>query len=184
MSDYGELIGAGAVRFKRLLPGPIERVWGYLTEAEKRGRWLAGGETELRVGGNVDLHFHNAGLSSLPDTPPPEKYADLPEKMSFCGKVTRCDPPRLLSYTWIGGDENKDEDSEVTYELEERGDEVLLTLTHRRITTREMMSSVCGGWHTHLDILIDVLQEREPQPFWSRHTAIEAEYETRLPRTG
>ena len=184
MNDHGELIGADAVRFKRLLPGPIERVWRYLTEPEKRAKWLAGGDTELRVGGQVELHFHNAGLSSLPDIPPPEKYRDMPEKVSFSGKVTRCDPPRLLAHTWVGGDENEEGESEVTYELEERGDDVLLTLTHRRITTREMMSGICGGWHTHLDIMIDVLNAREPQPFWFRHTALEAEYETRLPQAG
>ena len=111
-------------------------------------------------------------------------HRDMPEKVSFSGKVTRCDPPRLLAHTWVGGDENEEGESEVTYELEERGGDVLLTLTHRRITTREMMSGICGGWHTHLDIMIDVLNAREPQPFWLRHTALEAEYEPRLPRAG
>ena len=35
-------------------------------------------------------------------------------------------------------------------------------------------------WHTHLDMLIDLLNGREPQPFWKTHTAWEAEYDTRL----
>lgn len=177
MSEYGELIAPDAVRFQRRLPGPIERVFSYLTESEKRAKWLAGGDTELAEGGHVDLHFHNASLSRLPDIPPPEKYKDMPEKVSFTGVVTRCDPPRLLSHTWVAGDE----ESEVTYELEVEGDDVLLTLTHRRIVTRDMMESVCGGWHTHLEILDDVLNEREPQPFWKRHTELEAEYDARLP---
>ncbi len=182
MHDYGELIAPDAVRFERMLPGPIGRVWRYLTVGEKRAKWLAGGETELRLGGHVDLRFHNAGLSSLPDIPPPEKYRDMPERVSFEGKVTACDPPRLLSYTWIGGDESE-EDSEVTYELEEQDGGVMLTLTHRRITTREMLSSVCGGWHTHLGILIDVLHGREPPPFWQTHTALESEYDARLDKS-
>jgi hypothetical protein len=29
MSDYGTLLGTDTVRFERLLPGPIERVWAY-----------------------------------------------------------------------------------------------------------------------------------------------------------
>ena len=39
---------------------------------------------------------------------------------------------------------------------------------------------VCGGWHTHLDILVDVLEGREPKAFWKTHTALEAEYGKRL----
>jgi uncharacterized protein YndB with AHSA1/START domain len=27
MNDYGVIVGPGTVRFERLLPGPIERVW-------------------------------------------------------------------------------------------------------------------------------------------------------------
>ena len=177
MSEYGELISPDTVRFERQLPGPIERVWAYLTDAEKRARWLAGGDTEQRVGGKVALHFHNANLSSRPDDAPPEKYRDLPQKMSFSGTVTRCEPPRLLAYTWAGEDE--DEASEVTFELSERGDEVLLLLTHRRIAKRDVLGGI-AGWHTHLDILADVLAGKEPQPFWNRHTVHEDDYSARL----
>jgi uncharacterized protein YndB with AHSA1/START domain len=176
MNDYGEVIAPDAMRFERLLPGPIERVWSYLVESEKRARWLCGGETVLEVGGNVDLHFHNAGLSSKPDIPPPEKHKDMPERLSFSGTVTACDPPRLLSHTW----DFEGEHSEVTYELSEEGDKVKLVLTHRRIDKREDMLSIFGGWHTHLEILADVMGGKEPQPFWKRHTKWEAEYEKRL----
>lgn len=178
MSDYGEFIPPDAVRFVRLLPGPIDRVWRFLTDGEKRARWLAGGDTELHVGGRVALDFHNKRLSSLPDIPPPEKYRDLPEKMSFSGEVTRVEAPRLLAHTWVGDDEN----SEVTYELEEDGENVRLTLTHRRISDRNTLESICGGWHTHLAILVDVLAGNKPQPFWTVHTALEADYAQRLPR--
>jgi uncharacterized protein YndB with AHSA1/START domain len=176
MSDYGEVIAPDAMRFERLLPGPIERVWSYLVESEKRGRWLCGGDTELEVGGRVDMHFHNAGLSDKPDIPPPEKYRDMPEKVSYSGTVTACDPPRLLSHTW----DFEGESSEVTYELSDEGGQVRLVLTHRRIGSREEMLGVFGGWHTHLEILEDVMAGREPQPFWTRHTKFEADYEKRL----
>jgi uncharacterized protein YndB with AHSA1/START domain len=43
MSEYGIVTEAGAVRFERLLPGPIEHVWAYLTQSDKRGTWLAAG---------------------------------------------------------------------------------------------------------------------------------------------
>ena len=113
MSRYGERLDESTVRFERMLPGPIERVWEYLTDGEKRARWFCGGETEPQVGGKVQMNFHNASLSSKPDIDPPEKYGDMPEKMSFGGTVTRYEPPHALAHTW----DFKDEHSEVCFEL-------------------------------------------------------------------
>ncbi len=42
------------------------------------------------------------------------------------------------------------------------------------------MVSVAGGWHAHLGILLDNLNDREPRPFWSTHTKAAAEYEKRI----
>ena len=53
MNEYGELLDESAVKFERLLPGPIERVWSYLTEGDKRARWLCGGDVEAAVDGHV-----------------------------------------------------------------------------------------------------------------------------------
>jgi hypothetical protein len=74
----------------------------------------------------------------------------------------------------------EDEHSEVCFELEEDGEQVRLVLTHRRLSSYDEIISVSGGWHTHLDILEDVLNGREPQAFWKTHTPIEAEYERRF----
>ena len=176
MTDYGELLDSKTVRFERLLPGPIERVWGYLVESEKRAQWLCGGETDSKVGGNIDMHFHNASLSSAEDIARPEKYKDMPEKVSFSGTVTRYEPPRALSHTWeFDGDA-----SEVCYELEEVGDKVKLVLTHRRLLSSDIVLSVSGGWHTHLGILVDVLEHRQLRPFWKTQAELEAEYTRRL----
>lgn len=177
MNEYGELIDTDTVRFNRRFPGPIEKVWSFLTESDKRARWLCSGDTELRVGGSVAMTFENAKLSSKPDIDPPEKYKDMPDCVSFEGTVTRCEPPRLLSHTW--GFEG--ELSEVCYELTPDGNDVLLVLTHRRLASRDELMSVTGGWHTHLDILRDIMAGTEPQAFWARHTVLEAEYEARLP---
>ena len=57
------LIKPSTIRFERLLPGPLERVWAYLTESKKRATWLAGGEFDLRVGGRIELIFDNDSLS-------------------------------------------------------------------------------------------------------------------------
>ncbi len=176
MNDYGELLDESTVRFERLLPGPIERVWRYLTESDKRAQWLCGGDVENAVGGHVDMHFHNVSLSTDEDIARPEKYSDMPEKMSFAGKVTRCDPPNLLEHTWEFGDEN----SLVCYELSEQGDKVRLVLTHRRLESPQTVLDVSGGWHTHLNILVDVLENRKLRPFYKMQAQYESEYSERL----
>ena len=70
MSEFGVVPEARTVRLQRVLPGPIERVWAYLTESDKRGKWLARGPMELHVGGRVELNFRNAELSPQKETPP------------------------------------------------------------------------------------------------------------------
>ena len=178
MNDYGELLDENTVRFERLLPGPIERVWSYLTEGEKRAAWLCAGDVETHKGGHVDMHFHNVSLSraSEGDIPRPEKYRDRPESMSFTGTVTRCEPMNLLEHTWEFDDEN----SLVCYELSEEGDKVRLILTHRRLETRDTVLSVSGGWHTHLNVLEDVLEGMRRRPFYKMQMQYEAEYSERL----
>ena len=72
MNEYGQVIDKGTVRFERLLPGPLERVWQYLTDATLRGTWLASGAMEARAGGTVTLRFHHQELTDH-DEPTPEK---------------------------------------------------------------------------------------------------------------
>ena len=128
MSEFGVVTGARTLCIRRVLPGPVERIWAYLTELEKRGRWLASGPMELRVGGRVELNFRNAELSPHVE-PTPEKYKECEEGASVHGRITRCNPPRLLSYTWS----EPAGESEVTFELTPQGEDVLLVLTHRRL---------------------------------------------------
>ena len=45
--DYGELIEPTTLRIQRLLPGPIERIWAYLTDSDLRSKWLAAGAMEM-----------------------------------------------------------------------------------------------------------------------------------------
>ena len=174
----GVVIDRGAVRFERLLPGPVDLVWSYLTESPKRATWLASGPMDLQSGGQVDLTFDNESLS-VDDDPTPERFASPDDSCGnkMLGKVTACDPPRLLSFTW---GENGITDSEVTFELAPQGEDVLLTLTHRRLPNRGQMVNVSGGWHTHLDILVARLQDRDAGRFWPAYLDHEAHYQTKL----
>lgn len=176
MDEHGQLTAPDTIRFERLLPGPIERVWGYLTDPAKRALWLAGGPMELKVGGRVEQRFRHAELSPEP-CETPERYrreADTPT----VGRVTACEPPHLLSYTW---DELTPNTSEVTFELSAEGERVRLVLTHRRLVGRRTKLGVAGGWHRHLAILEDRLEGRDPPAFWPLFERLERDYDAQLP---
>lgn len=176
MSEFGVVTAPATVRFERRLPGPIERVWEYLTVPEKRARWLAGGEMELCEGGRVTLAFENKNLSAHVE-PTPERYKQYDEPATMAGRITRCEPPRVLSFTW----NEAAGESHVTFELTPKGTDVLLVLTHERLPNRTEMIGVSGGWHTHLAILEDEMTGRDRRPFWSTHLALEDQYEHRIP---
>lgn len=177
-ADFGVHTAPETVRVERLLPGPITRVWDYLVVPELRATWIAGGTIEPRVGGRVELVFRHATLTRDDDAPPP-KYAAMREEARMTGAVTDWAPPHRLAYTW---GEDGGGASHVQFELSQEGERVRLVVTHTRLCERELLLSVSAGWHAHLDILRDRLEGREPQGFWRRHTALEAQYAQRLPQ--
>ncbi|PZN97430.1 MAG: ATPase, partial [Hyphomicrobiales bacterium] len=121
--EYGEVLESGAVRFERLLPGPIERVWSYLVERDKRATWFCGGETEPRSGGKIDLFFKH---SQITDEPPPESARKMNDEGSLMsGTVTVFEPPHRFAFNWVG---MGDPDSDVEIELSPAGDKVKLVL--------------------------------------------------------
>ena len=177
MSDYGIVTEAGTVRFERLLPAPVERVWEYLTRSDLRRKWFAEGEMELRPGGGVTLLFRNSELSP-DDEEVPEKYRQY-EGMETRGEIVVAEPPRRLVFDWYEDDGIA---TEVAFELEPKGPEqTLLTLVHSKLPSRAMQLGVSGGWHLHLDVLEDVLASQRPRPFWARLARLEEEYEARVP---
>jgi uncharacterized protein YndB with AHSA1/START domain len=176
LGEYAEVIGTGEVRIVRVLPGPIERIWQYLTDSEKRGKWLATGPIGPHVGGAVQFHFLNAKLS--PEyAPPPEKYRDHESESMMTGEVLEWQPPTRLRITWS---EPRDHFSEATFELSPQGEDVLLVITHRKLQNRNAMVGVAAGWHTHLSILDDVLRSRTPGAFWKTFNPLEQDYDRRI----
>lgn len=170
---YGQPTAPGEVRLMRTLPGPIERVWEYLTDPAKRARWFAGGPMELRAGGKVELVVQHQNFSD--ETPPPGTADYHCTGKTMPGIVLRCEPPRLLSYTF-------GRDSDVTFELIPQGTQVLLILTHRsRGEDLPALTGFASGWHAHLSILIAALEGGPTPPFWATHTRLKAEYEKLLP---
>jgi len=144
MDENGRMTTAKCVRFERLLPGPIERVWECLTDTRLLPGWFGEGVIEPRSGGEVRLMGGHVR-----------------------GVVTQWNPPRRLAYTWNvfspGEDISHYPESYLTFELEPRGKDVLLTLTHLPILERFEKQNAMG-WHTFLDMLGAAVRGAVPEP--------------------
>ena len=167
---YGVLTEPATLTIQRLLPGPIERVWAYLTDGKLRRQWLAAGDMELKVGAPFELAWRNDELTS----PPGHRPAGFKEEERMKSQITELEPLRKLTITWSGT-------GDVSFELEPKGDEVLLTLTHRRLPNRSTTLMVGPGWHMHLDVLAARLTGKEPEPFWDGWSRLRGEYDGRIP---
>jgi uncharacterized protein YndB with AHSA1/START domain len=170
LDPYGVLTEPATLKIQRVLPGPIERVWAYLTESDLRRQWLAAGEMEMKVGAPVELVWRNNELTN----PTGERPAGFGEEHRMQSRITELDPLRKLTITWgsTGG---------VTFELEPAGNQVLLTVIHRRVADRATLLNVSAGWHAHLDVLVARATGKEPEPFWDGWARVRKEYDRRLP---
>lgn len=175
--EHGTLLNAAEVRFVRLLPGPIERVWDFITDPDKRVLWLAGGTNDKRAGGKTKLIFDNKNLAGAAE-PVPEKFKEHAANVfESTETITRYEPPHVLAHTW---DEEEGLTSEVTYELTAEGDQVRLVLTHRRPRDHKQLLGVSGGWHTHLAVLVARLEGSPQPPFWGTLERVAKDYEERF----
>ena len=96
------VVTAHDLRFERILDAPVETVWRYLADGHLRARWLMGGATDPRSGGRIEFTFDHDRLSDG-DSPMPERYhANIGKR--WTETVTQADPPRMIAFTWIGGE--------------------------------------------------------------------------------
>jgi uncharacterized protein YndB with AHSA1/START domain len=170
LDAYGVLTEPATLKIQRLLPGPIERVWAYLTESDLRRQWLAAGKMEMKVGAPFEFVWRNEELSDLPSQRP----AGFAAEHRMQSRITELDPPRKLVIAW-------QDSGDVSFELEPKGDEVLLTLIHRRLPDRATLLKVSAGWHQHLDTLVARATGKAPEPFWDGWRRLQPDYDRRIP---
>ncbi|MEO8153862.1 MAG: SRPBCC family protein [Rhizobacter sp.] len=168
-SSFGVLTAPSTLTLKRTLPGPIERVWSYITDSELRKQWLAAGDLKPQPGAPFELVWRNDELSASPS----ERPVGYSEESRATCRVTEIEPMRKLSFHWPGvGD--------VSFELDPMGDDVVLTVTHRQLPDRQMTVMVGAGWHMHCDILVSRIQGVKPGSFWSGWARLRNEYDRRI----
>ncbi len=170
LDAYGTLVEPTTLKIQRLLPGPIDRVWAYLTQSDLRRQWLAAGDMAETAGAAFTLTWRNGELGDGEKDRP----ADFGEEHSMDSRIVEIDPPRKLVFTWSNS-------GDVSIELTPVGSDVILTLIHRRLPSRDFMLSVSAGWHAHLDQLVAKAGGKAPPSFWSSWLRLKGEYDARLP---
>ena len=171
MKKYGELITPTTLQFERLLPGSIEQVWEFITDADKRGEWFCKGSSSHEPGKEIEFIFYNSQLGE-PSHPTPDKYEEYGEGFVSKAVIIKSEKPNLFVLEWHGI---------VTFQLDDEGGKVRLTLTHEKLNdSKETRVGTLAGWHGHLDILADLLNDRVPESFWPAHMELEDEYAARV----
>ena len=166
---YGTLIEPATLKIERLLPGPIDRVWAYLTDSDLRRQWLASGEMKPEPGSIFELTWRNDELDDPSTTPRP----DSPGHHTQQSRMVAFEPPHRLAYHWEGvGD--------VEFTLAEEGPDVRLTLIHQRIPDRGTLLGVSAGWHAHLDVMVARLTGWTMAPFNTTRERLKEDYAQRL----
>lgn len=89
-------------------------------------------------------------------------------------RIIELDPPHKLVFTW-------NDSGDVSFELEPKGEEVLLTVIHRRLPNRKTLLMVAAGWHSHLDLLVARARGQAPAPHWDVWSRLHRDYDRRLP---
>ena len=153
MNELAIFTDRATLTLVRDLPGPIARVWSYLTDPKFLAKWFSDGVVADRIGGEVrfDMGAH--------------------------GRITAYEPPRVLEYTWNEEEASCGpvEDALVRWELAENGNRVRLMLTHSRLPEIELVAHG-AGWHAFLDRLSACAEGREPVPLMEAYARYKDEY--------
>ena len=173
MRDFATEIEPGTIRFERHMPGPIPRIWDYLTHPTIRGRWLATGPMDLKAGGKFEMTLRPDELTPHAEVPP---EGTSPKGVVLRGEVTNCKFPNMLAFTWEPGGP----DSVVSFELTQVQGQVRVTLVNSGLKDRAAQIEAAAAWHAHLNVLEAKSNGVVPPPFYKRVAMYEAEYTKRF----
>jgi uncharacterized protein YndB with AHSA1/START domain len=137
------------MQIRRRVRARAEQIFDLWTKPDLMVRWMSPfpgavdckASCDLRPGGAFRLVMSSEGSSK-----------------EVSGTYVEVDRPRKLVFTWIGPLTNN-VNTLVTLELNTRGDETDLVLTHERLPTLTIVEGHTKGWEIILDHLANVVSK-------------------------
>ncbi|MEQ9365498.1 MAG: SRPBCC domain-containing protein, partial [Leptospirales bacterium] len=83
---HGRLLDERTIQFERILPGPIEVVWDYLTKREHLATWLVENDIPPNPGERIALTQDS-------------EHVPIRVSGEIHARITRARPPHLLAFT-------------------------------------------------------------------------------------
>jgi len=133
------------VQLRRRVKATAEEIFELWTKPDLMARWMSPFPDAVDCKASCD--FRLGGSYSL-------VMASQDSSREVSGTYVQIDRPRKLVFTWMGPLTNH-VTTLVTVELNSRGDETELVLTHERLPTPEMHIGHTKGWGHILDHLAD-----------------------------
>ena len=172
-NEFAKVTMAATLEITRLLPATPERVWDYLVDPELRKLWFCAGETGSQAGEPFVMAFDHSRIS---ESAAPEGIG-CGDPIEMEGTITQFEPPSTLAYEWPGEDGLA---TLVTIRLKPENEGTRLDLTHERLVSSEFRKGASAGWHAHLDLLVDLTNQRPARDFWLHYGKLKLEYDRRF----
>ena len=145
----GDDITGGIVQLRRRVKATAEEIFELWTKPDLMARWMSPFPGAVDCKASCD--FRLGGSYSL-------VMSSEESRREVTGTYLQIDPPRKLVFTWMGPLTNH-VNTLVTLELNSRGDETDLVLTHERLPTPETHVGHTRGWGHILDHLADAVSK-------------------------
>jgi uncharacterized protein YndB with AHSA1/START domain len=137
------------VQVRRRLRGGAEQIFDLWTKPDLMVRWMSPFPGVVDCQASCDLR--PGGAFSL-------VMLSKESIREVSGTYVEIDRPRKLVFTWVGPLTNN-VDTLVTVELNPRGDETELVLTHEHLPTLRIYEGHTIGWGNILDHLVDAVSK-------------------------
>jgi uncharacterized protein YndB with AHSA1/START domain len=131
------------VQLRRRVKAGAEEIFDLWTKPELMARWMSPFPGAVACKASADLR--PGGAFSL-------AMISGDSRRDVSGTYVQIDRPRKLVFTWMGPLTNN-VNTLVTLELDPRGDETDLVLTHERLPTTAIVEGHTKGWGNILDHL-------------------------------
>ena len=146
--DRGDTAGA-IVQIRRRLRAGADQVFDLWTKPDLMARWMSPFPGAVDCKASCDLRPGGAFSFVM---------SSEQSSREVSGTYVQVDRPRKLVFTWMGPLTNN-VNTLVTVELNPRGDETDLVLTHERLPTMAIVDGHTRGWGTILDHLADAVAQ-------------------------